>query len=440
MKQRGIERELSNLVPAKMNQKSVELVNQKKVQPIQERYKYIIEVKERKRKQLELVMAYENAMKDPENINPQFKPDLSESQGVVNKQYDGGFDGFLKEMNRWKTKRDKKINDLKRENLESQGLSFRPEINQVSKQILEIKTAEKTQKLNQSKSQILSIKNNSVIASCHQSQIQDGALFTNLPNPIEQLQQNKVKQKRNLSTSQDLRRSQSRNQSTSRSLQKLNQSQSMNFQLSNVLQSQSLNPTQNLSILSSLDEEEKRIREKAAQFVEKLTKSIIEQTKESLGEEVKHFQEVKDVELNQDLKALEEGFLKLLDEQIDKNHVPEKIVEQIHPQKLSNHSSQVDVINQNQRQPQRINQKLDIAEQLKQKFTKRDRSISQNYQDPSNIQTKKLDQLKQRYSARNQLNNIKKDSNQSIKINENEKTISQNKSKRVSSNLSTQYK
>ena len=44
-------------------------------------------------------MTYENALKDPENVNPQFKPDLGLSQVVVGKNYDGGFDTFLKEMN-----------------------------------------------------------------------------------------------------------------------------------------------------------------------------------------------------------------------------------------------------------------------------------------------------------------------------------------------------
>jgi len=48
--------------------------------------------KESKRKKLEIEMAFENALKDPENINPSFKPNLGLSQEAVSKSYDQGFD------------------------------------------------------------------------------------------------------------------------------------------------------------------------------------------------------------------------------------------------------------------------------------------------------------------------------------------------------------
>jgi hypothetical protein len=38
--------------------------------PIQDRYKLEMEQKERSRKKLELLVNYENALKDPENANP----------------------------------------------------------------------------------------------------------------------------------------------------------------------------------------------------------------------------------------------------------------------------------------------------------------------------------------------------------------------------------
>lgn len=63
-------------------------------------------------------------------------------------------------MNRWKAKRDKKLNDLKRESQESMGLRFKPEINPISKQILEVKSDKIQTRLNQSKSGMIVNSNN----------------------------------------------------------------------------------------------------------------------------------------------------------------------------------------------------------------------------------------------------------------------------------------
>lgn len=67
-------------------------------------------------------------MKDPENINPKFKPDLSVSQEIVSgKKYEQGFDSFLKEMNTWKERKDKKLRDKLKEN-DVQQMQFKPHI------------------------------------------------------------------------------------------------------------------------------------------------------------------------------------------------------------------------------------------------------------------------------------------------------------------------
>lgn len=77
-------------------------------------------------------MAFERALKDPENINPQFRPDLSISQEVVGKTYDNGFESFLKELDKWKARKEKKIRDLKNQSVIEQGFNFKPEINLTS--------------------------------------------------------------------------------------------------------------------------------------------------------------------------------------------------------------------------------------------------------------------------------------------------------------------
>ena len=56
-------------------------------------------------------MNYELAMRDPENVNPCFKPDLSQSQNAVSKNYDGGFQSFLREMHQWRLRKEKKLKD-----------------------------------------------------------------------------------------------------------------------------------------------------------------------------------------------------------------------------------------------------------------------------------------------------------------------------------------
>jgi hypothetical protein len=83
------------------------------MQPIQERYKDILQRKEHRRKRLELEMAFEQALRDPEDINPSFRPDVGLSQETVSKSYDHGFDQFLREMNLWKVRKEKKLRDLK---------------------------------------------------------------------------------------------------------------------------------------------------------------------------------------------------------------------------------------------------------------------------------------------------------------------------------------
>jgi hypothetical protein len=71
-----------------------------------------LQKKEINRKKLELVVNLENEQKDPENMKPKFKPDLSISQEVVSKSYQGGFQSFLREVNVWKQRKDKKLRDI----------------------------------------------------------------------------------------------------------------------------------------------------------------------------------------------------------------------------------------------------------------------------------------------------------------------------------------
>jgi hypothetical protein len=55
------------------------------------------------------------AMKDPENVQPRFKPEIAQSQEVVMGREYQTFDKFLKEMDYWKLRREKKIRDKQNE-------------------------------------------------------------------------------------------------------------------------------------------------------------------------------------------------------------------------------------------------------------------------------------------------------------------------------------
>ncbi|CDW79750.1 UNKNOWN [Stylonychia lemnae] len=266
MKQKTMQKEMQQMRAPEINKKSLEMVFQQNMQPIQNRCKEILESKERKRKQLEVIMAYENAIKDPENINPQFKPDLTISQETVTKNYNGGFNGFLQEMNRWKVKRDKKVNDIKKETQDLKGYNFKPEINQQSLKILENKRASQQSQLNQSKSQL------SMNHSLSKSTINESQGKYKMPTPIQQLKDHSKKVKRNSSQEFQLR-------TTKRAFDKLAQDTSQSQLTIPKRESQTRERSQKSIGASSIDEEERKIKEKAAKFVEKLTKSIIDQTK-----------------------------------------------------------------------------------------------------------------------------------------------------------------
>lgn len=53
-------------------------------------------------------------MKDPENFNPKFSPNLDKSQEFYRKEYNG-FNQFLKEITQWYDKKEKRIQNLKKE-------------------------------------------------------------------------------------------------------------------------------------------------------------------------------------------------------------------------------------------------------------------------------------------------------------------------------------
>jgi hypothetical protein len=54
-------------------------------------------------------------MKDPENVQPPFRPEITQSQGVVMGREYQTFDKFLKEMDYWRLRKEKKIRDKQNE-------------------------------------------------------------------------------------------------------------------------------------------------------------------------------------------------------------------------------------------------------------------------------------------------------------------------------------
>jgi hypothetical protein len=64
---------------------------------------------------LQLELAYLQAMKDPENVQPSFRPEINQSQGVVMGREYQTFDKFLKEMDYWRLRKEKKIRDKQNE-------------------------------------------------------------------------------------------------------------------------------------------------------------------------------------------------------------------------------------------------------------------------------------------------------------------------------------
>jgi hypothetical protein len=65
------------------------------------------------------MLNYEKAIKDPENQFPKFRPDVAKSQeSVVGRSYESGktgFNTFLKEMDQWQMKKERKIRDMQTE-------------------------------------------------------------------------------------------------------------------------------------------------------------------------------------------------------------------------------------------------------------------------------------------------------------------------------------
>lgn len=60
----------------KINKKSLKMVEEHKIPPIHQRYKEVLRNKASNLKKLEVIVSKENAMKDPENANPKFRPNL----------------------------------------------------------------------------------------------------------------------------------------------------------------------------------------------------------------------------------------------------------------------------------------------------------------------------------------------------------------------------
>lgn len=81
----------------------------KKQRPLSTRYKEIMTTKARNLQKLEFMQRYEEQFKHPEDYNPSFKPDLSQSQSQVGFQYTQGFDEFISKVSNWKTSKDRKL-------------------------------------------------------------------------------------------------------------------------------------------------------------------------------------------------------------------------------------------------------------------------------------------------------------------------------------------
>ena len=234
-----------------------------------------MQLKENKRKKLGLQLAFEHALKDPENINPSFRPNLGPSQETVAKSYDHGFDQFLKEMSLWKARKEKKLRDLKNQNSTHSECVFKPNINPASL------------KLAESKRTIAALEPSSRSSSVRRHcKLQPS--FVAPPRKVKRIQ----------SMSEFKLKTQVRAE--------LKQSAS-----------------QQLHTVSQSEIDERRIRERAAEFVEKLTKSIIQQTKESL--ELTDYEDSRGSEMSQRLNetvvhkaegsSLDSTFMKILDQE-----------------------------------------------------------------------------------------------------------------------------
>ena len=79
MRKKQDEKEMATLKSPQLSKKSLMLMEHHKIPPIYNRYKEILMRKERKLKKLEIMLNYENALKDPENNNPGFKPNVQAS-------------------------------------------------------------------------------------------------------------------------------------------------------------------------------------------------------------------------------------------------------------------------------------------------------------------------------------------------------------------------
>jgi hypothetical protein len=67
------------------------------------------------------MLNYEKAIKDPENQFPKFKPDVAKSQESFTgrNSYESlrksGFNNFLRQMDQWQLKKERKIRDMQTE-------------------------------------------------------------------------------------------------------------------------------------------------------------------------------------------------------------------------------------------------------------------------------------------------------------------------------------
>lgn len=133
---------------------------------------------------LQTTVNQENAMKDPENFNPQFKPDLSKSQDKFCKKHQGGFNAFLQGVSIWNERRERKVQKMKKETITSKGFQFHPMINPKSERLMKNRHEPKE------------IKNKSVFSRLHEESFERTKEFQRTRNqsrskllmtPLEQL-------------------------------------------------------------------------------------------------------------------------------------------------------------------------------------------------------------------------------------------------------------
>ena len=74
-----IDRELQQVRDPQLNKNSIKMAQSNRMQPIHKRYKQVLLRKESKLQKMEVMLSEEKFLKQPEEVNPQFRPNLGPS-------------------------------------------------------------------------------------------------------------------------------------------------------------------------------------------------------------------------------------------------------------------------------------------------------------------------------------------------------------------------